>query len=371
MPPRSFVFVISKLDPGGAQLLQLQLAREMRSRGHRASTWFLYLERSAYEDEPDVRVLLARPARSPLAYAVILWRLVALMRAERPDAVCCALPLANLLGALAGWLAGVGTRVATHHYPIDTISGLKRLTDRLWARAGIFTHVVAVSRAVAQSFARQGPHYRRRMSVIANGVALPPRRLDRQAARRRFGLPDDAFVLGTAGRLAEQKNQWVLLEAMKSVPDLHVAMAGAGPLEAELRARAAPLGDRIHWLGALPPEDIPDFLGALDLFVLPSLFEGMPLAVIEALHARLPIVASDIPTISEVVAPDDAPAGAVLVPHDDPAAWADAIRAVAADPGCRAALVAAGETIAGRFTFDAMADAYERLLAGARRSDPA
>lgn len=366
MDSRSFVFVVTKLDPGGAQLLQLQLARDMRRRGHSVSTWFLYLEQRAYDDEPDIRLLLDRPARGPLDYAAILWRLIVLLRRQRPDAVCCALPLANLLGTLAAWLAGVPVRVATHHYPMETISGAKRLADRLWGRLGIATRVVAVSQAVARSFARQGRRYRRRLAVIPNGVALAPRRLDRAEARRRHGLPVDDFVLGTVGRLAEQKNQWVLLDAMASVPDLHVAMVGTGPLEAELRARAAPLGDRIHWLGALASEDIPDFLGALDLFVMPSLFEGMPLAVIEALHARLPVVASDIPTISEVVAPDDGPPAAVLLPHDDPGAWAEAIRALAADPDRRAALAEAADRVAGQFTFEAMADAYERLLAGER-----
>ena len=223
-----------------------------------------------------------------------------------------------------------------------------------------------ISGAVAESFGRQGAHYRRILTVIRNGVALPPRRLDRQAARRHFGLPAEAFVLGTIGRLAEQKNQRVLLEAMALVPDLHVAIAGSGPLEAELQALAEPLGRRMHWLGARQPEEIPDLLGALDLFVMPSLFEGMPLAVVEALHAGLPVVASDIPTISEVVSPDDGPDGAILLPHDDPKAWAETIAALAADADRRATLADATGRIAALFTLDRMATAYERLLTTGR-----
>ncbi len=366
MPGQSFVFLGTKLDPGGAQLLQLQLAREMRARGHRAVSWFLYLQQPAYKGDPDAQVLLDRPARGPLAYAIIFWRLVVLLRRLRPDAVCCSLPLANLLGSLAAWLAGVPVRAVSHHYPIETISRPKRMADGLWARLGLYTRVVAVSRAVAESFGRQGARYRRILTVIPNGVALPPRRLDRLAARRCLELPADGFVVGTIGRLADQKNQRVLLAAMASVPDLHLAIAGSGPLEAELRAQAQPMGQRMHWLGARPPEEITDILGAFDLFAMPSLYEGMPLAVVEALHAGLPVVASDIPTISEVVRPDDGPDGAVLLPHDDPRVWAEAIVALAADPDRRAALVRAADRIAALFTLERMAAGYERLLTTGR-----
>ena len=362
MNGQSFVFLGTKLNPGGAQLLQRQLAREMRQRGHRVSSWFLYLEQPVAAGDPDARVLLNRPARGPFGYGIILWRLLVILHRSRPDAVCCSLPLANLLGTLAARVARIRVRVISHHYPLETISAAKRAADRLWIRLGFYTRVVAVSRAVAESFGGQGQRYRARLTVIQNGVALPPRRLDRDAARRHFGLPTDAFVVGTVGRLAEQKNQRVVLEAMASVPDLHLAIAGSGPLEAELKALAEPLAGRMHWLGGRRPEEIPDILGALDLFVMPSLFEGMPLAVVEALHAGLPVLASDIPSISEVVRPDEGPVGAILLPHDDPAAWAEAISAIAADCDRRAELARAAKRIAALFTFERMASAYERLL---------
>ncbi|MBU0610753.1 MAG: glycosyltransferase, partial [Armatimonadetes bacterium] len=84
-------------------------------------------------------------------------------------------------------------------------------------------------------------------------------------------------------------------------PEVHLAIAGDGPLRPHLQRVAESLGapKAIHFLGRR--DDIPQFLAALDLFVLPSLWEGLPYALLEAGAAGLPVVATAIPGNVDVI----------------------------------------------------------------------
>ena len=103
----------------------------------------------------------------------------------------------------------------------------------------------------------------------------------------------------TAGRMAEQKNQKMLLRAFaklkKEYPELTLTICGTGKLENELHALAEQEGifDAVRMPGYVP--DMGTYLQAADLFVLPSDYEGMPNALIEAMAAGLPCIATDCP----------------------------------------------------------------------------
>lgn len=116
--------------------------------------------------------------------------------------------------------------------------------------------------------------------------------------RSDYGIPDDAIVMGHVGSLTKQKNQAFLLSAFAAAaerePKLHLALAGEGPLEAELKELAQSMGvvERIHFLGRR--SDVAALLGGLfDGFLLPSLHEGLPVALLEAQAAGLPCLVSD------------------------------------------------------------------------------
>lgn len=132
------------------------------------------------------------------------------------------------------------------------------------------------------------------------------------------------------GRLATQKGFAVLLEAAARWRDLRpgprLMIVGQGPLDAELRAKAASLGVAAEFAGHR--DDVPALLAAAAVFVLPSQWEGQALILQEALRAGAAIVATRVGG-NPAVAGEDA---AVFVPPGDPAALADAIRAVLADP---------------------------------------
>ena len=140
------------------------------------------------------------------------------------------------------------------------------------------------------------------------------------------GGPSRRPLILAAGRLAPQKGFAALIEAARRWGDLSpaplLAIAGSGPLRAELTAAAAPLGDAVRFLGHR--DDIAALLAAADLFVLPSLWEGQPLVLQEALCAARPIVATRTGGIPDLTGED----GALLIPVGDPAELAAAVRRV-------------------------------------------
>ncbi|MFQ5671396.1 MAG: glycosyltransferase family 4 protein [Acidobacteriota bacterium] len=119
-------------------------------------------------------------------------------------------------------------------------------------------------------------------------------------------VPETAPVAGRilyAGRLSPEKGIRTLLRAVQGTR-LRLRVAGTGPLEAELREQAAGLrGDRVEFLGHLPPADLAREHAAACLSVVPSeCYENQPLAVLESYaHAR-PVVAARIGGLPEIVA---------------------------------------------------------------------
>lgn len=194
---------------------------------------------------------------------------------------------------------------------------------------------VAVSREVAAQVDQVSPH--RRTVVVPNGVErelfgqLP----ERSVARERLGLPADRYIVGFTGALRPWHGLDVALRALALLDDRHeVAIAGEGPLRAELEALAASLGitHRVHWLGRVPHSYIPQVLAALDIAVAPypelTTFSFSPLKLYEYLASGTPVVASAIGQVSEILG-----AGALgaLTTPGDPVELAGAIRRITDD----------------------------------------
>ena len=129
------------------------------------------------------------------------------------------------------------------------------------------------------------------------------------------------------GTFKRQKGHIHLITAASAVlpelPNLHLVLAGDGPLLEDVRAQvvAAGLSDRVHFLGTR--RDVPALLAASDSFVLPSLWEGLPLALVEAMAGDLPVIATKVSGTEQVMV--DGRTGWV-VPPGDASALADAMR---------------------------------------------
>jgi teichuronic acid biosynthesis glycosyltransferase TuaC len=187
------------------------------------------------------------------------------------------------------------------------------------------------------------------VAVIENGVdsaRFTPG--DAAAARRALGLPEAGRLLVSVGHLSPRKGFQrvlrVLPEVFAQAPDLRFAVVGGPGAEgdngAELRRLAAPLGERVVFAGAQPPEDVAQWLRAADLFVLASDQEGCPNVVWEALATGLPVVATQVGEIPRMV-PE--PTGRLFAEPEDGPALRDALLDALGHPFDRAAIRAWAE----------------------------
>jgi glycosyltransferase involved in cell wall biosynthesis len=163
-------------------------------------------------------------------------------------------------------------------------------------------------------------------------------------------IPESGPLLACTGALIERKGQRLAIEALAHLPDARLALAGSGPDEPALRALAdrLDLADRVHFLGQLDHELLPQLLAAADVLVLPSASEGIANAWIEALACGTPLVLPDIGGAREVVR--DGTAG--LIVDRDPGAIAAAVRAILADQPSADAVARNAE----RFSWDRNAE---------------
>jgi glycosyltransferase involved in cell wall biosynthesis len=121
-----------------------------------------------------------------------------------------------------------------------------------------------------------------------------------------------------ASRLAVEKGVEVAVEACEQA-GLPLVVAGDGPLEAVVRARA---GSHTRFVGRVTPAEVERLRGAAALQIVPSRSaEVMPLAAVEAMAAGVPVVASAVGGVPELVGDPEA-----LVPPGDPLALATAAR---------------------------------------------
>ena len=138
----------------------------------------------------------------------------------------------------------------------------------------------------------------REFTVIPNVIQTETYRFDstvRESIRQKMNV-QDKFVVGTVGRLAEQKNPFfaidVFAELLKKVPNSEYWWVGSGPLQEQVKAyiEEKKLIKYIKLLGSR--NDTVKLYQGMDVFFLPSLFEGLPVTGIEAQAMGLPMVVS-------------------------------------------------------------------------------
>jgi glycosyltransferase involved in cell wall biosynthesis len=213
-------------------------------------------------------------------------------------------------------------------------------------------------RAALETWAPRGA----RLHTIGNGVALPPSTTEssRRAARARLGLPQEAVIVGFVGRLHEEKGPDRLLDAFlarfQGAPHVRLALVGAGPLDAKLRAGAT----NVHFVGEVV--EAATLLPGFDLYAQPSLREGRSLSMLEAMAAGLPTVAHDLPAVFEIHEPGRT---ALLVAVGDSHGLEEALALLVADPQRRMEMGARARQRSQRFSVDTMVGAYASLYRAA------
>ena len=299
---------------GGGGVVVLSLTKRLMQEGCRVRALCLSDEVSRRFSEAGATVVTSRYWRreiNPLFDLLSFYELFRLCRKERFDVVHTHTSKGGLLGRIAARLAGVPIVIHTVHgfafhgftSRLATVSytHLEKLAARFCDLIICVNHedrLTAIEKRIVKPD---------KIVTIPNGIDL--KRFEGTAItdlqRGRLGLPREATLVGTVGRLAPQKGFVHLIKAIPSIlrahPQTRFLFAGEGPLKAELQALAEELGiaDHCRFLGFR--RDIPKLLACYDIFVLPSLWEGLSITLLEAMAAGKAVVATNIKGNREVV----------------------------------------------------------------------
>lgn len=242
-----------------------------------------------------------------------------------PDGVAAAL-LARALG--------VPFVVTARGTDLNLLPQFPRIRRQIVWAAEQAAAVITVSAALGER-AREIGIAPAKLAVLRNGVDLElftPR--DRAAARKHFGV--DGFTIVSVGNLVALKGHELAIEAMSSLPDCTLLIAGGGPLREALLARAEALGvaSRVRLLGELPHAQLADLYAAGDVLVLMSEREGWANVLLEAMACGTPAIATRVGGNAEIIT---AAAAGALLPARSARALVEAVGAFRAGHCDRAA----------------------------------
>lgn len=284
------------------------------------------------------RVIEARTLFTGFYYVYLFPSLLYHLLRERPDVIYCYEEPHSFISACVLLIRRLLLpRSIVLLYAAQNIKKRYPLPFRLFERYCFqrADAILACGVRVAETLRSKG--YRGLLKVVAlptDTEAFSPDLQKRAGMRRELGVDDDALLIGYAGKLVEEKGLRTLWRAFAQLAaegrDVHLALAGGGPLQEELRqaARSARLESRLHLLGVVHNDDLPRFLNGLDVFVLPSETrrnwrEQFGRVLVEAMSCGVPVVGSDSGEIPIVLG--DA---GLLFAEGDSLALADQLRSL-------------------------------------------
>lgn len=238
---------------------------------------------------------------------------------------------------------------------------------RAWYVRSLLASRIAVQNSDMMMDFFSGPLLKRKSRMVPRGVITErfcPGVSPRLGLRESCGIPGDAIVAGCVSHLVPVKGHPTLIEALARVPGVHLMVAGK-PLDREYsdslieQAMSLGLRDRVHFVGDV--RDVPGFLAEMDIFAFPTRVrgEGCPVALLEAMSCGCACISTDVPGSRDLVQPGQS---GLIVPSEDPAALAEAMGRLAADPALRRDLgEKARERVARHFSIDAEVAAHEAL----------
>ena len=273
-----------------------------------------------------------------------LLKLAILLRREKFDVVHTYSATPGFIGRLAAFMAGVPSIL--HHQAGWTVNEAKSLFGKYLYEVlesiavAVSTKSICVSHAVRKQADSLSLMPKSKLVTVCNGIEAERFILSTSTENRanlcqQFSVSPEAILLGNTGRLAAQKDNSTLIQAVADLKkispekDFKLFLVGDGPERAELQDLTASLNVSKDVLFLGFRSDIPEFLSALDVFVSPSLWEGLSISILEAMAASKPIVATNIMPNQELIEHEQT---GLLVDTHAPAQIAEAVLRFLDDP---------------------------------------
>lgn len=225
---------------------------------------------------------------------------------EKYDFIHCHSPIGGVIGRLVGHVMHIKVIYTAHgfhffkgapfinwliYYPVE--KWLSRYTDVL----------ITINQ---EDYERAKKKFKAKRVIKIPGIGLNTKKIfdkkvDRNEIRKQIQVPQEAFMIISVGELNTNKNQEVIIRAMKEVrdKDIYYVLCGIGSKKEYLEKLCRELGieDNVRFLGFR--NDVIDLCKAADVFAFPSLREGLGMAALEGMATGLPIITSDIHGIND------------------------------------------------------------------------
>lgn len=304
------LLLTSSLERGGAERQVVELAKSLDPNIFRVHVCSLSNDNPLADQLDPIRERFAVIAKRSKYDIALIRRVSHYMKANRIDVVHSFMFDAEIVGRLAGRMAGVPAVICSNRCP-----HWQRKRFKLWiarATSGCFDRMIANSHA-GMVYERDQQHIpSNKLCVIPNGVdtnRFKPGKAE--ALRDSLGISREAVVVGMIAHFRGNKDHDTWLRAaadvLKSHPDTIFISAGAadGDTAGHYFGRATRLchelgiESAVKFLG--PRADVAELYSMLDMKVLSSRFEGTPNVVLEAMAAGLPTIVTDVSDNARIV----------------------------------------------------------------------
>lgn len=308
------LYIITKLELGGAQKVCLSLFQGLRTHNHKS---FLISGKegplvSSVTNGEGICLLgqLKREVSfltmyNELSLFMHLFCYIRLLKKQYPDLIVHTHSTkAGLIGRWAAFFAHVSTRIHTVHgfgfHPYQNkIAWLINYMLEFFT-SYITTHYICVSSSDIQTGKKLLSFFASKHSLIRAAASVPTNIIDR--GKKRDG---QLFVFGTVSCFKRQKNLIDLFSAfalcLEKNSNIHLEVIGDGLLRTKLESwiEKHNLKQHITLLGWR--NNISDYLNRWDAFALTSLWEGLPCAIVEARYFKLPVITYNVGGISDII----------------------------------------------------------------------
>jgi len=339
----AIIYIITKLDLGGAQKVCLTLFKGLRSVKY--STYLISGPQGPLvkhiQDDPQAYLLptfsrthhMAIQIRQEIRAFFDLIKVLRKLRKQHKNiAVHTHSSIAGILGRWAAWCAGIKTRIHTihgfgfHAHQSMMVYTIFYLVE--WFTSFITSHFVCVSQADQKTGVALFPFFKKKSSVIRAAIDMSS-----FPEIRQLTTADDIWIIGSVACFKKQKNLFDLLKAFEYIYHIHpysrLELIGDGDMRPAIEGWISErnLGSVIK-LHGWQTEVLP-IMQRWQCFALTSLWEGLPCAVIEARRLQLPVISYNTGGIPEVIFHNK---NGLLYPQKEWRAFADGIIELQNDP---------------------------------------
>ena len=325
-------FLIRSLNIGGAERQLIELVKGLDKNILVITVGVFYHEGPLMEEIKDIHginvISLNKRGRWEIIRFII--RFIKLLKVLQPDILYSFLPDANIVGLIAGRLAGVkqiiwGVRAS--NMDVSRYDWLARISLRLSAFLSRFPNVIIANSYVGRSFHESIGYSNKRFHVIHNGINAERFKPDRNTGTRvrvEWGIDKKTVLIGIMARIDPMKDHPTFLKAAQNFIQRHndvcFVCVGDGPVDYKeklyLLSEELGLRDFVIWAGLR--SDMPAVYNALDIVTSTSSYgEGFSNVIAEAMACGVPCVVTDVGDSALIIGDTG-----LVVPIKDPEALA-------------------------------------------------